>query len=214
MRYTQICATTCCALALVACVTDYGFGKLPIAQPRALAVSTFPTNLGDWQGGGLLPVDPDVQAKLPSAKIIDRNYTNSIGETVDLTLVTANDSLDIHDPVVCLPAQGWQIVDSSQAVYGGQLVNILDLTQDGQSMRAVYWWTGYYPPKLSSHFWVQDAAKFRAKMINKREGESLMVRILSTDNDPNELEDFTKAVLPEVKKLTDDGAMKSVARQY
>jgi hypothetical protein len=204
MRQSQICYIICCSVAYLACATDYGFGKLPVPIPRRLPVEGFPAKIGDWQAGPILPVDPDVQATLPSAKILERVYTDNANDSFDLTLVTANDDLDIHDPSVCLPAQGWKIDDITSVAYGNQPATLMDVSQDDQKMAVLYWFTGYYPPKLSSHFWVQDAYHLRSKIVKGREGESLMVRILSTEgsNSPDSLQNFTEAILPAIKKIT------------
>jgi EpsI family protein len=207
MRQSEICAAICCITLLAACLADYGFGKLPMATPQRLPVESFPTSLGAWQGGDVMPVDPDVQAQLPSAKIIERMYTDPAGHVIDLTLVTANDSLDIHDPSICLPAQGWKILNSSSMSYGSQAANILDLDESGQKMTTVYWWTGCYPPKLSNHIWVQYAAKIQKHFVHARELDSLMVRIMSDSNTNSNatLNNFVQSVMPAVKQLTDKG---------
>ena len=166
-----------------------------------------PTSIGTWQAGPILAVDDDVQAKLPTAKIIERVYTDDLDHSIDLTLVTAKDSLDIHDPSICLPGQGWKIVTSGTAQYSRQSVHTMTLNQDGDTMKVIYWWTGYYPPKLSSHPWVQAASRLRTRIVHSRDGESLMVRILSNSDDNNDavINDFTSQLIPQVDKLVAEG---------
>jgi hypothetical protein len=205
LQQSKICATVCCIITLFATAADYGFGKLPIAKTYRLPVQTFPTKIGQWQSGPLIPVAADVQAMLPSAIIWERTYTDTVGRTVDLTLVTSKDNINIHDPNVCLPAQGWQIINREKYTDNGQQITMLDLTQDDQKMRCVFWLSGYYPPKLSNHFWIQDAALLRSHIVKTRESASLLVRIISDTSNGNidAPNIFAKAALPYVNQLTE-----------
>jgi|GEM_PF-1164797 EpsI family protein len=195
------------AALLFTCAVDYGFGRLPVARTRCLPVDTFPTQVGVWHAGTDIPVQPEVQDALPSAKIVERIYTDGAGHRIDLTLVTALSNVDLHDPSGCLPGQGWQVQKTVPEKYGDQVVNEMLVRQEGHSLYAIYWFAGCYQPKLSNHVWVQDAARLRARLINWRENQSLVVRVLAdTDiNSEDVTNSFVRAIQPAVKQLTNKG---------
>ena len=69
-----------CALVLSAVGVDYGLGQLDVPKPHFLPVESFPAVIGDWKGGPVQQVNPDIQKRLPTAKIVERVYTNPTGQ--------------------------------------------------------------------------------------------------------------------------------------
>ena len=100
---------------------EYAVGPLPVPHPRKLAVDSFPRSLGTWRGGAIAPMDPDIQARVPTATIMDREYTSSAGGSADVTLVTASDNIDIHNPKDCFPSQGWILTNNREKVIQDRL---------------------------------------------------------------------------------------------
>ncbi len=65
-----------------------------------------PMQIGDWQGRDL-PLDDSVYNILETRNIIHRNYTNTEGDTILLSIVYYNDTkVDFHAPEACLGGRG------------------------------------------------------------------------------------------------------------
>ena len=75
----KILSVTACVLVLAAAAADYGLGQVDVAKPHRLPVESFPATIGVWQGGPIQEVDPEVQKKLATAKIVEREYVNPGG---------------------------------------------------------------------------------------------------------------------------------------
>jgi EpsI family protein len=76
-----------------------------------------PQKFGDWQNDpSIIPIDvaPDVQAKLDKiySQTLARTYVNKAGSRVMLSVAYGgdqSDSLQLHKPEACYPAQGFSI---------------------------------------------------------------------------------------------------------
>ena len=182
---------------------DYGLGPLAVPKPHRLPVEAFPARLGAWQGGPIVPVDPDVQARIATSKIMERDYTDPVGSEADVMLVTATDSLDIHSPLDCFPSQGWRLSNERSAVVQGQPVKLMDVQQDEQKMTVMYWMTGYYQPDPSPYPLVRAVAALRARVIGRKEGDSLFVRLMvpATPAAQAALSRLAGQVVPSVQSL-------------
>ena len=182
---------------------EYGVGPLPVPQPRRLAVDTFPARLGFWQGGAIAPVDPDIQARLPTSSIMDRVYTSGADRSADVMLVTASDNLDIHNPKDCFPSQGWRLTNSHDAVVQGQTVTIMDAQLDDRRMKVLYWTTGTFTPPPPRSALAQKALALRAKIVPSHEYVSLFVRLMMPQGPQAETEitQLAGQVMPPVRSL-------------
>lgn len=182
---------------------EYGVGPLPVPQPRRLAVETFPAKLGPWQGGAIAPVDPDIQARLPTSSIMDRVYSTGTGRSADVMLVTASDNLDIHNPKDCFPSQGWRLTNSHDVTIQGQTVTVMDAQLDDQKMKVLYWTTGTFTPPPPRSALAQKALSLREKIVPSHEYVSLFVRLMVSQG-PQAEEEITQLagqVLPPVHSL-------------
>ncbi len=182
---------------------QYGVGPLPVPKPRRLAVETFPGRLGNWQGGAIAPVDPDIQARLPTSSIMDRVYTSGADRTADVMLVTASDSLDIHNPKDCFPSQGWRLTNSHDKVVQGQTVTVMDAQLDDQRMKVLYWTTGTFTPPPPHSALARKALSLRAKIVPNHMVVSLFVRLMVSQG-PQAEEEITQLagqMMPPVHSL-------------
>lgn len=182
---------------------DYAVGPLPVPKPRKLAVDTFPAQLGPWQGGAIAPVDADIQARLPTSAIMDREYTTADGQAADVMLVTASDNLDIHNPKDCFPSQGWILTNSHDKMVQGQVVTVMDAQLNEQKMTVLYWTTGIYTPPPPRTAWMRKALELREKIVPRHEYVSLFVRLMVPQR-PNSSEEITRLaeqVMPPVQAL-------------
>ncbi len=182
---------------------EYAVGPLPVPQPRRLAVETFPSRLGNWTGGAIAPVDPDIQARLPTSSIMDRVYTSGPSRAADVMLVTASDNLDIHNPKDCFPSQGWRLTNSHDISVGGQPVTVMDAQLDDQKMKVLYWTTGTFTPPPPRSRLAQKALALREKLVPRHEYVSLFVRLMvpQSRQAEEEITQLAGQVLPPVQSL-------------
>ncbi len=203
MQNTRFLALSCCVMVFGVAALEYAAGPLPVPQPRRLAVETFPARLGPWQGGAVAPVDPDIQARLPTSSIMDRVYTSGAGRSADVMLVTASDNLDIHNPKDCFPSQGWRLTNSHDVTIQGQTVTVMDAQLDDQKMKVLYWTTGTFTPPPPRSALARKALSLRAKFVPSHEYVSLFVRLMVSQG-PQAEEEITQLagqVLPPVHSL-------------
>jgi len=76
-------------------------------------VMSLPVRIGDWFGERQ-PVTDIERGGLPEDTEFERKrYFNAAGEEIFCSIVMAGkDTRSIHRPEICLPAQGWSVVDS------------------------------------------------------------------------------------------------------
>ena len=81
-----------------------------------------PSQFGDWRSintSEKVLVSPEVQARLDKlySQVLTRTYMNSSGESIMLAIAYGgdqSDSMKVHKPEVCYPAQGFKIVSSAK----------------------------------------------------------------------------------------------------
>lgn len=181
-QYARALTVAGCVMVFGLAALSYRLGPLPVPRPRLLPVETLPPALGDWRAGPAQPVDPDVQARLPTSHIFDRPYTDRRGRGADVMLVTASDVVDIHSPLDCFPSQGWHLSGRRTATVDGQRVSLVSAKQDAQAFTLLYWTTGFYPPPPSPSPLVRRIAAARERLVGAKEGTSLFVRVLLPDD--------------------------------
>jgi len=191
MQRAQIYAVACLALAAIALIATRAVG------------ASFPKTIGDWRCVQEIEQDPEVMKYLPSAVIADRIYRDSQGRTMNLTLLTAQDYVDYHDPWFCFRGQGFQMSDKENLVLDGQECAQITASRDNIRMRAVYWWWGRANerPKYAPEQWNRVLA-LRAKLMGKQE-KSLQVRIVTEDSPDavGQMEEFVRDIHPALEKL-------------
>ena len=201
----KILSVTACVLVLAAAAADYGLGQVDVAKPHRLPVETFPAAIGGWKGGPVQDVDPEVQKKLATAKIVERVYTNPAGEGVDLMLLTATEDEDMHSPKACFPSQGWKLSDVHPTSVDDQPATEMSAAfEDGQPQKVLYWLTGYYPPAPPRNAFLQKAASLRDRVVGPHNNMSLFVRMIAPDSPQGHqaLADFTTALHGPLQSLT------------
>ena len=207
MQDTKVFAVLALLLVVPALVAEFTCDRLPVAYPRVLSVEAFPARLGAWQGGPLVPVDSEVQKRIPTAKINERVYTNGTLPGVDLTLVSARDAEDIHNPLACFPSQGWDLSQITRAQIGSQPVNVMTATQGDQRWKVIFWSTGDYAAPAPRAAWLRGLAAARQKYIVKGDDKSLLVRVVApaTPEGDAALRDFTAHLMAPLGRMLQSG---------
>ena len=187
----------CCVLVLAAVGADYGLGQMDVPKPHRLPVEAFPARIGDWQGGPVQTVDPDVQKALATAKIVERTYTDPRGQTVDLMLLTATEDEDMHSPKACFPSQGWTLTNVRDTQMDGQPATQMTAQfEEGPRQTVLYWLTGYFPPAPPRNALLQKASVWRTHVLGAHNNMSLFVRLIAPDTPLGNraLVDFTRSL--------------------
>ena len=94
--------------------------KVADSGPKVDLEVLIPKAFGDWKiDETIVPLiaDPELQAKLDKIynQTLTRTYVNSKGERIMLSIAYGGDQSDtmaVHKPEICYPAQGFQILNS------------------------------------------------------------------------------------------------------
>ncbi len=76
-------------------------------------VMSLPTRMGEWVGERQAVSDVEQQGLPRDTEFERKRYFNAAGEEIYCSIVMAGkDTRSIHRPEICLPSQGWSILDS------------------------------------------------------------------------------------------------------
>lgn len=129
--------------------------KVADARPKVDLEVLIPQTFGNWKiDETIVPLiaDPELQAKLDKIynQTLTRTYINPKGERIMLSIAYGgdqSDSMAVHKPEVCYPAQGFQIlkspVVSTFSTEGGASIPVKRLvaTQGARIEPITYWTT-------------------------------------------------------------------------
>jgi hypothetical protein len=91
-------------------LTAFIWKPAPPAKFNGIAGSELPMTIGSFTAINV-PVDAQTRAAIPSADIIQRQYTDPRGFSVNVTVIGGTGRNQLHDPRSCLVGAGWQIQD-------------------------------------------------------------------------------------------------------
>ncbi len=186
---------------LIASLMVAASGAAFIARPTLLVASkSLPVNLeamiplqfGEWQvddNGASQVVNPILKQALDRiyAQILNRTYVNRQGYRVMLSIpygVNQTDSLSMHDPEGCYPAQGFQIMEKSKVVIhvgnGDIPVRRMETLNGSRHELVTYWFI--IGGNLVINDW--ERKKIQIKYSLRREiPDGLLFRASSVDRD-------------------------------
>ncbi len=121
-------------------------------RPAGTIASALPESFGDWrlQPASALVVNPQANELVDTlyAEMLNRTYANSEGQIVMLAIAygpNQSDDLQVHEPLVCYPAQGFQILRQSigrlTTPFGGIPLRRLETQMGPNRMEPVTYWT-------------------------------------------------------------------------
>lgn len=207
MPKTKILSIISLCLIVAALAATRGVGRIETAVLEKLPVESFPKAIGDWGMVVEHKVDPEVQAKVPTAVIVDRVYRHLDGREVNLTLLTATDYADFHDPNICFPGQGFQLSKAQNTTVGDFQCNVMLAERMGTRMRVVYWWSG--AANVDTTYGREQMGRILAlrDRITGETGHSLFVRVIAPENDMAEktVQEFIELITPILKELEASG---------
>ncbi|MBZ0069833.1 MAG: EpsI family protein [Thiobacillus sp.] len=209
-----VCMFAAAGLALALKPTE----KIADAGPQIDLETLIPRQFGDWKiDTTIVPLiaDPELQAKLDKIynQTLTRTYINSRNERIMLSIAYGgeqSDSMAVHKPEVCYPAQGFQIMKSLTGTFstgeGDIPVKRLVATQGRRIEPITYWTTVGDTAVISSSVkWKLNQIKYG---LTGKIPDGLLFRISSIQADENAAyqvqDDFARALLgvltPEGKK--------------
>lgn len=195
-------------MIVTAAVCTYAFPRLPVPSIHKIPVETFPRTIGEWQAGPDEPVDPEVQAKIPTAKIVSRVYKNSAGQTVELTLLSASVKSDFHDPNLCFPAHGWELSNHRAVRFQEDRFDEMTAVQEGTKMEVLYKWLSTVSAQPPANVVLRTSYKIREEMLahgmmDRQDGMSVFVRVMARRDSSSQraLNDFVPQILPTIKSI-------------
>lgn len=202
MQNTKILPIIGFGLALAALIANHAFGRLQPAQPHLLPVETLPRQLGGWTAGPDRSLDSSIRKILPTARIVDRIYTNRSGESVDLLVLSAADYKDFHDPNICFPGQGFTLSDQKTATIAGQTIDTMMAARGADKMDVYYWLAGDAVESVPQGLPLEKVLAVRNLML-KTQGQSLFVRLIAPHDAQSgaALADLTRQLLTPLRAM-------------
>lgn len=146
------------ALVLMAAAAAVGWKLTPTTRMATLhgefeLEQIIPSRFGDWQqdttvvGGVVNPQQEELLNQLYS-QILSRTYVNSRGQRIMLSIAYGNDqrdSMQMHYPEICYPAQGFQLKSNKPVELSLGAVSIparrLETVLGNQRYEPVTYWT-------------------------------------------------------------------------
>ncbi|MHB1084273.1 MAG: exosortase-associated protein EpsI, B-type [Thiobacillus sp.] len=182
--------------------------KVADAGPKIDLEVLIPKTFGDWKiDETIVPLiaDPETQAKLDKIynQTLTRTYVNSRNERIMLSIAYGgdqSDSMSVHKPEVCYPAQGFQILKNKSDMFstgaGDIPVKRLVATQGPRIEPITYWTTVGDTVAVSGIKWKLQQMKYG---LTGKIPDGLLFRISSIQADENAAyraqDDFSRALL-------------------
>ncbi len=182
------------------------------AQPPAIVLeSAIPLQFGDWKsvsnGTGIV-ANPELQDLVNRlySQVLARTYVNSAGYHVMLSIAYGEDQrggLQAHQPEVCYPAQGFQVLSNEVAdihtplgvITGRRLVT----RQDKRHEPVTYWFSVNAKPLTG---WLERRLEVARLVLTGQVPEGVLFRVSSLDPDSQRAlriqESFVADMLPQV----------------
>jgi len=135
---------------------------------RTINLDKLPLTLGEWQGKSF-QTDERIMRILETECILDRNYTNSKGRNVYLSIVYYPDNkIGFHNPESCNTGEGAKIIRKDvQSIANGKSedfkVNRLILERTQGNKVILYFF-------VSGNYMTHDYLKFRLHMMKQQIG--------------------------------------------
>jgi EpsI family protein len=196
--------------------------KVADAGPKVDLETLIPKQFGEWKiDETIVPLiaDPETQAKLDKIynQTLTRTYVNSRNQRIMLSIAYGgdqSDSMSLHKPEVCYPAQGFQILKSRGDVFStgeGEIPVKRLLAKQGARVEPITYWTTIGDTvAIKGVAWKLQQIKFG---LTGKIPDGLLFRISSIQADEDAAygaqDDFSRALLD---ALTPEGKQRIIGR--
>ena len=157
-------------------------------------------------------VDPDIQKRLPTAKIVERVYTNPHGPERRPDAADGDGRRGHAQPPGLLPLAGLEPQQYPKHAGRWAASDPDERTEEGGPAATVlYWLTGYFPPAPPRNALLQKAYLARMHIMGNHNNMSLFVRIIAPDTPLGRraLAEFTSDLRGPLQTLVGAGAGRS-----
>jgi len=166
-------------LLLITALTTFGAYSIR-SYSGVLYTQSIPVTIGDWHGRDL-PVSGRTYDILETEDIVTREYSNSSGDRVFLSVVFARSNRKVaHPPEVCFAGGGWSRIDRgvhSISVSGRNLkLNRLVLQRGAERQIAMYLYKS--GKRLTNNYYAQQLNIILNGMLH-RNVSSALIRVSS-----------------------------------
>ncbi|MCC6484195.1 MAG: EpsI family protein [Armatimonadetes bacterium] len=182
MSKPAIFSVVCLIMATVALAANRGIAPVESDTLQRLPVEKFPKQVDTWAMVDDRPTDPEVQKAVPTARIVDRIYQDKNGRLINLTLLTATDYADFHDPNICFPGQGFSLTQERHREIAGQPGRYMVAQRQDVRQQVFYWWSG--GAAVDTKYGRNQMGRLLAlrDRLMGHEGQSLFVRLIADDS--------------------------------
>jgi exosortase D (VPLPA-CTERM-specific) len=213
----------CVALLCAGGIAGYFVSTRHEIYPERQLFATFPTTIGEWRGRPA-SLDAETAHSLGLTDYVLSDYANAGGRIVNLYVAyyaSQRSGISPHSPSVCIPANGWQIIDLERITFdGGDSKVSLPLNRvvigKGLSKQLVYYWFDERGMQIANEY-ISKLYLLRDAILKNRT-DGALVR-LTTPIYPGEaeaeadkrLQKFTNVVVPTLGSyLPPEAATKTV----
>jgi exosortase D (VPLPA-CTERM-specific) len=181
--------------------------RTEIIPPRKLFVG-FPTTLGEWRGL-TSSLDPQTEHALGLSDYLLTDFVKSDNRPVNLYVAyyaNQRTGSSPHSPSVCIPGNGWQIIDLERRHYTSPDGSVsLPLNRviigKGSQKQLVYYWFEQRGQKIANEYWSKLWLLRDALLANRTDGAlvRLTTPILPSEQEADadrRLQDFTRLAVP------------------
>lgn len=196
--------------------------KVADAGPKVDLETLIPKQFGDWKMEETIapiilnPVQKAVIEKIYS-QTLSRTYVNSRGERIMLSIAYGgdqSDSMAVHKPEVCYPAQGFQILKNKSGTFTtgeGEIPVKRLVAQQGRRVEPITYWTTIGDTvAIKGVKWKLQQIKFG---LTGKIPDGLLFRISSIQADESAAyhnqDDFTRAL---IGAMTPEGKQRIIGR--
>lgn len=197
------------AVVLISATAIYVHGRGQDApSPPHQKVTSFPEQIGEWQGGPDIQFDAETLKVLGPGDFMERNYQTPGQPPVDLYLAyfpSQRTGDTIHSPRHCLPGAGWQFARESQMQLtepSGQPITVnYYVIANGNDQQVVLYWYQAHGRVVASEYRAKFYQMWDAMRLNRTDGSlvRVMTRVVqgeSLDHARDRAVGFAEQLLP------------------
>lgn len=173
-----------CGILAVCAFISFILYRAADPETADIKISAFPAVIGDWTGRDI-PLEKHIYELLETDNLIMRDYTNSLGDTVNLYIIYSGGNRKVsHPPEICLQGDGAAVVDKtylkiSQAITATRLVLEKKDLQD----IALYW---YKAGPVFTHEYLHQQFKTAIDRLFGKKPSLALIRVITRVKDKDQ----------------------------
>ncbi len=206
--FSRFPVVSCLFLLCAAGIATYFISARHEVLPDRRLFATFPAVMGEWRGHSS-SLDVDIERALGLTDYVYSDFVKKGVPAVNLYVAyyaSQRNGLSPHSPSVCIPGNGWQIIDLQRTSYSDNETKVsLPLNRvvvaRGREKQLVYYWFEERGKKIANEY-VSKMYLLRDAILKNRT-DGALVRLTTTilpgerEGDADKrLQEFTKIVVP------------------